>query len=328
MQSSATRHETHTAMPMHRLLRSLALVLALPLFAALEPALAQAAAKPTVILFVGNSFFHGAFEPVKSYNTGAVIDENASAPTGSPRAEAGNGPYGGIPGIFKKLTDELGLNYEVHSELMSGKPLEYHYANALDVVGQPKWNVVAMHDRSTGPVPTARKGNPDRFTKYADLLEQSVHAANAQAGVYLYETWPRADLTYPATGSYHGESIDVMGKDLHDAYYAEAAHNRSIRGVVPAGDAWLSAIHAGVAAADPAHIDAGKINLWGPDSYHPSIYGAYLNALVVVDEVTGGNPETLGAKEQAAVDLGIDSVTAVKLQHLAHEQVRRAADPR
>ncbi len=40
------------------------------------PAAAQATRKPTVILFVGNSFFHGAFEPVLSYNSQAVTDEN------------------------------------------------------------------------------------------------------------------------------------------------------------------------------------------------------------------------------------------------------------
>ena len=92
---------------------------------------AQQAAKPVVILFLGNSFFHGAFQPVRSYNVANVTDENANIQAGNPRFEGGQGPYGGIPGIFKKLTDEVGLNYEVHSELISGKSLEFHYINAL-----------------------------------------------------------------------------------------------------------------------------------------------------------------------------------------------------
>src|SRR3954447_1975776 len=80
-----------------------------------------AAQKPVVILFVGNSFLHGHFEPVLHYNTAGVIDENANQPSGTPRAEGTAGPYGGIPAIFKTFTEELGLDYEVHSELVSGK---------------------------------------------------------------------------------------------------------------------------------------------------------------------------------------------------------------
>ena len=73
--------------------------------------------------------------------------------------------------------------------------------------------------------------------------------------------------------------------------------------------------------SDPTHPDSSKINLWGPDSYHPSIYGAYLNALVVLAQVTGKDPRTLGTKEIAAAELGIPPGTALALQRLAYEQV-------
>lgn len=281
-----------------------------------------AQAKPVVILFVGNSFFHGHFQPVLSYNTANVTDENTSLPATSPRSEGAAGPYGGIPGIFKKLTDELGLNYEVHSELISGKPLEFHYNNALDVINQSKWNVVIMHDLSTGPVPKARTGNPERFVKYADLLEQTVHTANKNADVYLYATWPRADLTYKDKAPYFGDSLAVFARDLHDSYYNEFKHNGHFKGVAPAGDAWMRAINDGLAFVDPTHPEAGKINLWGPDSYHPSIYGAYLNALVVLQQVTGRDARALGATEKAASELGIAPDIAVRLQRIAYEQVR------
>lgn len=286
------------------------------------PFVAAAQQRPTVILFVGNSFLHGQFQPVRSYNVAAVTDENAGIPSGNPRFEDRQGPYGGIPGIFKKLTDEAGLNYEVHSELASGTPLAFHYTNALAVINQPKWDVVVMHDLSTGPVPIARSGKPDTFVKYADFLEQTIHSANKSAAVYLYETWSRADLTYPARGPYYGQPIEAMATDLHDAYYGEAAHNKNLRGVAPAGDAWMRAIHSGVAEADPTHPDTSKIDLWGADSYHPSIYGAYLNALVVFEAVTGKDPRTLGAKEKAAADLGIAPNIATTLQRIAHEQVQ------
>ncbi|MEP6834807.1 MAG: hypothetical protein ABJB74_15540 [Gemmatimonas sp.] len=281
---------------------------------------AQSSSRPVVILFVGNSFFHGSYQPVRGYNVANVTDENAGLPTGDPRAEGAAGPYGGIPGIFKKLTDELGLNYEVHSELASGKSLEFHFQNALPIIQQAKWNVVVMHDFSTQPVPAARTGKPELFAKYVTQFEQSIHAANKSAQLFLYETWSRADLTYPAKGPYFGEKIDVMGHDLHDGYCKAFTENGHFKGIAAAGDACLEAIHSGLALAEPAKPEAGKLNLWGADSYHPSIYGAYLNALVLVKQVTGKDPRALGAKEQAAADLGIAPDVATKLQSLAAEQ--------
>jgi hypothetical protein len=314
-----------------RLVRLFIALAALSVLGALQPASAQRPAKSTVILFVGNSFFHGSFQPVRSYNASAVTDENAGIPAGNPRSEGAQGPYGGIPGIFKKLTDEAGLDYEVHSELVSGRSLEFHYVNALPVINQARWDVVVMHDLSTGPVPVARTGNPDGFTKYAELLERTIHAANTAAAVYLYETWSRADLTYPVRGPYFGQPIETMATDLHDAYYRELAHDGHFAGLAPAGDAWMRAIHAGVAEADPTHPEAGKINLWGPDSYHPSIYGAYLNALVLFDQITGKDSRALGAQEKAAAELGIAPGIATTLQRIAFEQVeegRRSAASR
>jgi hypothetical protein len=281
--------------------------------------------KPVVILFVGNSFFHGAFEPVLNYNAAAITDENyVAASSGQRRRQYQHeqGPWGGIPGIFKKLTDESGLNYEVHLEAISGQTLKFHYDSALAVIKQPKWEQVVLHDYSTGPVPTRHGGQPARFFEYATRLEQDIHAANPAAQVYLYETWARADLTYPAGKPYSGLPLDSMTQDLHKAYYQEAARDSRIAGVAPAGDAWLRAVKKGVAMANPYAPEAGKVDLWGRDHYHPSIYGAYLNACVLLAELTGKDPRKLGRTEQAAAALGIAPDTAVALQRLAYEQVQ------
>ena len=309
-----------------RLGRELAALLLL--LTATRPALAQSAAppaRPTVILFVGNSFFHGAFQPVLGYNAAAVTDENyRPGPAASRHSyQHGDAPWGGIPGIFKQLTDEAGLRYEVHLEAISGQTLMLHYDSALAVIGQPRWNVVVLHDYSTGPVPARHGGQPARFYTYATRLEQAVHAASPQARVYLYETWSRADQTYPAGKGYSGLPIDSMQADLHRAYYREAAQDPAIAGVAPAGDAWLRAIHEGLADANPYDAaEPGKIDLWAIDHYHPSIYGAYLNACVLLAEITGADPRRLGAREQAAADLGIAPAVAVQLQKLAWQQVR------
>jgi len=152
--------------------------------------------KPVVILFVGNSFFHGHFQSVLKYNTGSIIDENAAVPERSPRHERG-GPWGGIPAIFKKLTDEAGLAYEVHLESISGMPLKFHYDSARAVVDRPGWDAVVLQEHSMWTLPARRTGHPALFQEYGTRLEQTVHARNPKAKVYLYETWARADQTYP-----------------------------------------------------------------------------------------------------------------------------------
>ena len=294
------------------------------------PALAQqpaGPAKPQTILFVGNSFFHGAFQPVLSYNNQSVTDENFKPNrTGQRRRqyEHEEGPWGGIPGIFKKLTDEAGLPYEVHLEAISGQTLQFHYDSALAVIQQPKWDKVVLHDYSTGPVPTRHGGQPARFYEYATRLEQAIHQAKPAAQVYLYETWARADQIYPTDKGYSGLPLDSMTHDLHAAYYQEAAQDGHFAGVAPAGDAWLRAIKSGVALPNPYAPEAGKVDLWGRDHYHPSIYGAYLNACVLLNEITGYDPRKLGGQEAAAAALGIAPPVAVQLQRVAYEQVQAA----
>lgn len=48
-----------------------------------------------------------------------------------------------------------------------------------------------LQELSAGPLPTARKGNRDSFYAYSTRFEQTVHAANPAAQLYLYETWAR-----------------------------------------------------------------------------------------------------------------------------------------
>ena len=286
--------------------------------------LSSVAAAQTRILFVGNSFTHGKYAPVLNYNSANVTDENYGLPSTNPRYQSvasEPGPWGGIPGIFKKMTDEAGLNYEVHIEAISGNSLQYHYNNALSVIAQPTWNKVVLQEVSTRPIPDARGGNWLVFYDYSTRLEQAIHAANPAAQVYLYQTWARADLTYPANQSYSGLPIDTMTADLHRGYYRAFFSNSRYAAVAPAGDAWLRAITAGTATRNPYNPDPAKLNLWAVDYNHPSKWGSYLNACVLFYQITGVDPRTLGAGELAATALGIASTAAVALQQLAYQQV-------
>ena len=281
------------------------------------------------ILFVGNSFLHGKYLPLRAYNAAAIDDENFGLPRSDPRAELMEpGPYGGIPGIFKQFAQEAGLPYAVHVELVSAQTLEFHYRHALPIIAQARWDAVVLQDYSTRPLPAQRGGNPERFYKFATLLEQAIHSLNPRARLYLYETWPRADLTFPDNKPYSGETIDAMARDLHDAYFHEAAQDGHFTGVASVGDAWQRAIHSGVAEQNPFQkAEDGKIDLWGADNYHPSVQGAYLAALVVFEQITGKDPRGFGKDDQAAAALGIPAAEAVTLQRLASEQVGAGTAP-
>ena len=279
------------------------------------------------ILFVGNSFFHGKYQPVLAYNAAHVTDENYGLPATDPRCETTTGEpvvWGGIPGIFQQLTEEAGLNYEVHFEEINARPLQYHYEHALAVIQQPRWHTVVLQEHSVWALPPRRGGHPELFRDYATRLEQAVHAVSPAASVFLFQTWPRADLCYPPDKPFTGLPIDSMARELHASYYDLLARNPGFKSIAPAGDAWLRAVQTGLAQRNPYAPEPGKVDLWAEDHYHPSNWGAYLTACVLFGEITGHDPRALGGTEQAAAALGLGPAVAVALQRVAAEQIQTA----
>ncbi len=116
---------------------------------------------------------------------------------------------------------------------------------------------------------------------------------------------------------YHGESVDEMVTDLRGAYGRALEATTTFEGLAVAnvGDAWQGAMSEGVAQTNPyLPPEPGKLDLWGPDHYHPSIYGAYLSALVLVCDIADVSSDTFRPDEQAAHDLGISPADAQRLQ--------------
>ena len=224
-------------------------------------------------------------------------------------------------------------------------------------------------------VPT--RGNPANFTAGVEGLVTAIDAADRAAGkapvpVTLYQTPPLAAYGYtstnpaapifgsstvaaqggnPAYAPYLGaaDPIAAMAADLHGAYFGEAAvwnaanPTGSPLGVANAGDAWVSAIRAGVAQQNPylASELAGQIDLWDSDpldacctvpiGYHPSVFGDYLNALVLFNQITGMDPRSLqlefdGNAGSAASAMGIAPAVARALADAAALTVA-AANP-
>ena len=266
------------------------------------------------ILFVGNSFTFGAAaggpDLVQPFGAGTVTDLNGEG-------------IGGVPALFAAFARQAGLDYDVSVETRPGAGLDFHYRERLPLVNRA-WDVVVLQSYST--LDAERPGDPATLVTYATLLADSLVARNPRVAIHLVATWSRADMTYRPSGHWFGKPIDAMARDVAAGYEAARARARNVVGVIPVGAAWSRAIAAGLADANPYDgVDAGTVNLWAPDAYHASAFGYYLEALVDFGAITGVDPRTLGAGEEAARALGFTPAQATALQAVAYEALAARA---
>ncbi len=264
-------------------------------------------ASATTILFVGNSFTYGAGAPaVEGFRPYTVTDLNGTK-------------IGGVPALFKAMTVQAGLDYEVSLETRGGAGLDFHYKERHDVIARP-WDIVLLQGYST--LDQDAPGDPTKLIHYSGLLAKVLHQHNPKVDARLTATWSRADQTWLPSGAWYGKPIRQMALDLRRGYDAAHAASPFITGVIPVGEAWNRAIAAGVATANPYRaIPAGQVNLWGEDAYHASAHGYYLEALTIFGSVTGRDPRSLGAGDAIARDIGINAKTAEALQRIAAAQL-------
>jgi len=259
------------------------------------------------ILFVGNSFTYGQGAAVRTYRADSVVDLNG-------------GGIGGVPALFKAFAAESGLAFDVFLETHPGVGLDWHLAHEGDVIGGRPWDVVVLQSYST--LDKEHPGDSTALIRDVHTLAAALRARNPAVDVRLTATWPRADQVYPAAGAWHGRSLEAMTRDLRVGYGQAAAGTPGVKGVVPVGDAWMRAIHEGVADANPYDgIDPGRVNLWTADHYHASDYGYYLEALMLFGSITGRDPRVLGGGERAAVDLKLAPAVVMALERVAYEEL-------
>jgi PEP-CTERM motif len=170
--------------------------------------------------------------------------------------------------------------------------------------------------------------------------------ANAATEIYLQQTWARPNLINapgattidPATGNatYAGapapsyfSTLEAMTSDmttgmLNVANFADDDGTAGIKGIIPVGQAFLTAVQAGVATRNmyaPDALTDELIDLWFNDGTHASVAGSYLSALTNFGSITGLDPAMFGAGERAALDLGLTARQALLLQSVASFQL-------
>jgi hypothetical protein len=149
-------------------------------------------ADPVKILFVGNSYTFGRVDPVLSYNAANVHDLtaafNAISSTGSNPYEPH--PWGGVPGIFKELTVEVGLDYDVSISARNAATLRGQFLNTSNAawdlrgnVASQTWGVVVLQEQSDAALPAGKGKNANlaQTTAYANQFERFIHNGAAQS---------------------------------------------------------------------------------------------------------------------------------------------------
>lgn len=154
-----------------------------------------AQAKPVDVLFVGNSYTFGRVDPVMSYNAANVTDLTAPERGGAFADTTGTNsfephPWGGVPGIFKKLTDQAGLVYNVYLSTRNAASLRGHMLNTSPAgwdmrgnVALKDWDKVVLQEQSDEPLAAhtnefgnSLASNAASFRHYADTIEDFVHS--------------------------------------------------------------------------------------------------------------------------------------------------------
>ena len=169
---------------------------------------ATASAAPIEILFVGDSYTFGRVDPVMSYNAANVHDLtagfNAINPTGTNAFEPH--PWGGVPGIFKKLTDEAGLAYDVSISARNAASLRGQFLDTANTtwdmrgnVASKQWNVVVLQDLSDVSLPDGKGKNANnaQFQAYVNQFVQFIHdgAAQTYTETQLYGSLANCEAT-------------------------------------------------------------------------------------------------------------------------------------
>ena len=155
-------------------------------------ACAAAQADPISVLFVGNSYTFGRVDPVMGYNAANVRDLTAgmAAANGTGSNAFEPHPWGGVAGIFKQLTVQAGLDYDVALSTRNAASLRGHFLNSNPAnwdlrgnIASQAWTKVVLQEQSDEALPkqAGLASNPAYFNAYVKLLENYIHQGQALA---------------------------------------------------------------------------------------------------------------------------------------------------
>lgn len=245
----------------------------------------------------------------------------------------------------------------IHTGKVAGTDVVVNGAAARRYKEQDLFGSLANCRLGTGTGANLSNGN---CTADRTIVNNTNFSAGTQ--IYLEQTWARPDMvedhwvtaadkttadgrpvidatggvtggTAPAMATTYFNNLAGMTAEMHDAFFSLATPANGFAGAVPVGDAFQRAVDEGLVLgsgfynAQGTYVEPtdGTMNLWWLDRTHASKYGSYLSALTLFGSITGLDPQSLGAGEQAAFDLGLTSTQARALQRVAALELGFAA---
>lgn len=167
-----------------------------------------------------------------------------------------------LPGMLEGLF-ELGHAGPVNAESVTspgvGLPDHWIDGEARRRIGEGGWDVVVLQQG-----PSATEGRP-YLLEYSQLFAEEIEAVGARTALYM--VWPAESRFFDFDG-------------VSDSYATAAAMVDGL--LFPAGEAWLATWE-----AEP------RMELYGPDRFHPNPRGTYLAALVMYEQLAGKDPREL-----------------------------------
>lgn len=166
-----------------------------------------------------------------------------------------------LPGMVAGLSAAAGDNPPIRTAAVAfpNYSLEDHWydGNARNAIASGNCSIVVLQ-QGPSSLPDSRVHLIDWTERFA----QEIQAAGAEPTVYM--VWPpmnRADAFQDVSDSYRlaAEAVDAR--------------------LFPAGEAWRAAWRL-----------ESRLELYGPDGFHPSVLGTYTAAVVIYSQLSGRSP--------------------------------------
>jgi hypothetical protein len=193
-----------------------------------------------------------------------------------------------LPGMVLALAQSAGDTIAVRSLTLDNHALVDFITEGRvqPMISQGGWEYVVLQ-QGPSTVPICR----DTLVLAVKAIDQMARQVGAHSIVLM--PWPTSARQFD------------FGKVHESAQMAAATVSGRF---APAGDAWQSILQ-----SDPS------LALYGPDGYHPSVYGTYLTALVIYEQVTGHDARQL-TPDVGLVGIGsaLSRERVIALQSAAH----------
>jgi hypothetical protein len=187
-----------------------------------------------------------------------------------------------LPSLIDSLANNAGNDIIKDQNTPGGYSLDAHSTNgtSLSKIASDDWDYVVLQDQSQLPSFPYSQVSVSVYPK-AEILSDSIRAANECAVPLFYNTWGRL------VGDPQWDSINTFSKMNNRLYYAYDYMAEFNRGKVSPVGIGFRHIH------DDASATVSHASLYSGDGSHPSIYGSYLAACVfynvIFEETSLGN---------------------------------------